>query len=243
MSYIFFKNKAIHNFPNLSNFSYTYSEKINGFEISIPDGELIYIPNFLDETYCENLFLYLTELHKKTENNNSINPHFKNINWLQPKIKIFGKEYLTPRLTAWHGDEDAYYSYSGLENIPNPWNSKLLEVKEKIEEISFSNFNSVLLNWYRNGNDSMGLHSDNEKELGRFPIIASLSIGEERDLIFKHNKLTHCKIKFKISNGSLLIMKGLIQEFWKHAIPKQVKIQNPRINLTFRKIEKNVKFR
>lgn len=238
MNYFIFEEEKIYNFPKFSDFSYSYNYNLKGFEINIPDGILIYIPNFLSDKESSKFFSFLTEneINKNIQN-------YKNIHWLQPKVKIFGKEYLTPRLTAWYGDEEAYYSYSGLKNIPNPLNSELLKVKEKIESISSCTFNSVLLNWYRNGNDSMGIHADNEKELGENPTIASLSIGAERTIIFKHNKNKNYNFKFKIKDGSLLIMKGCLQDFWKHTIPKEQKILTPRINLTFRLIKKSEKIR
>jgi alkylated DNA repair dioxygenase AlkB len=237
MNYFIFEEEKIYNFPRFSDFSYSYNHNLKGFEINIPDGILIYIPNFLSKIASANLFCFLTEFTEDSETLNQSKSKFKHINWLQPKVKIFGKEYLTPRLTAWYGDEEAYYSYSGLKNIPNPWNSELLKVKEKIESISSCKFNSVLLNWYRNGNDSMGIHADNEKELGENPTIASLSIGADRTMVFKHNENKNYNFKFNITDGSLLIMKGRLQDFWKHAIPKQLTIRNPRLNLTFRDIK------
>lgn len=237
MNSFIFEEKEIFNFTKFSGFTYFYNEGLNGFEIKIPDGILIYIPNFLSDKECFNFFSFLTE----NETNNNIQ-HFKNILWTQPKIKFFGKEYLTPRLTAWYGDEDASYIYSGIINIPDTWIPELLKIKKKIEKVSFSKFNSVLLNWYRNGNDSMGIHADNEKELGKNPTIASLSLGAERTIIFKHNKNKNYNFKFKIKDGSLLIMKGCLQDFWKHAIPKEQKILKPRINLTYRLIKKSENF-
>jgi len=157
------------------------------------------------------------------------------INWIAGVIKMFGKEHKIPRLQAWYADKDINYSYSGKILIRNNWNPILKEIKDHIELITLGKFNSVLANLYRDGNDSMGMHADDEKELGQKPIIVSLSLGEKRDLFFKHK---YKDISFSIpqESGSLVVMKGTTQEFWKHGIKKTKKIKKQRINLTFRNI-------
>lgn len=157
------------------------------------------------------------------------------VTWKHEAIKIFGKEVMQPRLTAWYGDAGVEYTYSGLKNSPIPWTSTLLDIKKQVESVVGHSFNSVLLNLYRDGNDSMGYHSDDEPELGAKPRIASLSFGAARRFNIKHKK-TGELIKLDLEDNSLLIMKGEFQREWKHAIPKTKKEVGPRINLTFRKI-------
>ena len=160
------------------------------------------------------------------------------LNWETGFIKIFGKTHQIPRLQAWYADDGINYTYSGKKLHRHNWNNTLIEIKEKIESITSFKFNSVLANLYRDGNDSMGLHSDNEKELGKNPIIASLSLGESRDIYFKHkNKKSHLVIPQ--INGQLIVMYGKTQEYWKHEIKKTKKFKKPRINLTFRNIITN----
>ena len=162
----------------------------------------------------------------------------ENILWEKGYIKIFGKTHQIPRLQAWYADVGIEYSYSGKKLHRHNWNKTLLEIKERIEDITSYKFNSVLANLYRDGNDSMGLHSDNEKELGDKPVIASLSLGEARDIHFKHKKIKK-SLDIPQSNGQLLVMHGKTQEYWKHEIKKTKKIKKPRINLTFRNIITN----
>jgi len=166
-------------------------------------------------------------------------------NWQQQTIKIFGKSVLSPRLTAWYGDKDAMYCYSGTRNVPQPWFDELLEILDQVEAFTQESFNSVLLNLYRNGNDSMGSHSDNEAELGIEPTIASVSLGATRRFIL-HSKLDnfHSSIKLNLHHGSLLLMSGAFQSNWKHSVPKTKREISPRINLTFRRVEtRSVSFR
>jgi alkylated DNA repair dioxygenase AlkB len=151
-------------------------------------------------------------------------------------MKMYGKEILLPRLTAWYGDENARYKYSGIVNIPLPWTEELLLIKHKVEEISQTKFNSVLLNYYRNGNDSMGWHSDDEKELSTNPTISSVSFGATRNFQFKHKSVKKSNQNFLLNNGSLLIMKGETQHNWLHQVPKTKTIIGERINLTFRAV-------
>ena len=159
------------------------------------------------------------------------------IPWKQEHIKLFGKTHPTPRLTAWHGDTHCVYKYSGVVNQPFPWTPSLLTIKTRIESLSNgATFNCVLLNFYRDGSDKMGWHSDDEKELGPNPSIASVSFGATRRFDFKHKTEAHNKFSIQLESGSLLLMQGDMQHHWLHQIPAQKRIQEPRINLTFRYI-------
>ena len=150
---------------------------------------------------------------------------------------MFGKRHQQHRLTAWFAEGNKTYTYSGLRCYPNPWNTVLLDIKEKIERLTFASYNSVLLNLYRNGNDSMGWHSDDEPELGKNPSIASVSLGATRTFQLKHRlRKEEPNISLALNHGSLLFMTGSTQHFWKHQIPKTRKHVEPRINLTFRNI-------
>ena len=153
--------------------------------------------------------------------------------WRAETITVFGKRHLQPRLTAWHGDRP--YTYSGLTLDPLPWTPLLLDIKAAVEAACGAHFNSVLLNYYRDGRDSMGMHSDDEGELGLTPVIASVSFGEERAFILRHRRRreTH---KLALASGSLLVMRGSTQQHWLHGINKSARALGPRINLTFRNI-------
>lgn len=155
--------------------------------------------------------------------------------WRQEEITVYGKAYLQPRLSAWYGD--LAYNYSGIRLEPLPWTSPLLGIKRQVETLVKHNFNSVLLNFYRDQNDSMGMHSDDERELGPEPAIASLSLGEERTFLLKHKSRKDLKtVKLALSAGSLLLMQGQTQQYWRHGINKERQVCAPRINLTFRTI-------
>ncbi len=171
------------------------------------------------------------------------------LQWQQGEIKIFGKNILEPRLTAWYGDVGKDYTYSGVKREPLEWHPLLKQIKSDIENASLLlksrkpsemilnlEFNSVLCNYYRNGNDSMGYHADNEKELGTNPIIASVNFGETRRFLLKHRTEKNLKYEIFLSSGSVLIMAGEMQHYWLHAIPKSTQNLLPRINLTFRNI-------
>lgn len=189
------------------------------YEILIPDGKLIYFPRFLDIDVADQYYQFF----------------LSHIMWRTDKIKIFGKEHLIPRKQAWYGDSDAIYSYSNIDLKPLPWTKEILQLKNQISAVSEVEFNSVLFNLYRDGRDSNGWHSDDEKELGPSPVIASLSLGQERNFQLKH-KTDQKKESLILKHGSLLIMAGETQKFWKHQIPKSRKPMKPRINLTFRRI-------
>ena len=157
--------------------------------------------------------------------------------WQQREMNIYGKKVLQPRLTAWYGDPSRTYMYSGIRNIPLPWTDLLRELKRRIEDCTDITFNSVLLNYYRDNSDSMGFHSDDERELGREPAIASLSLGDTINFIFKHKLRKDLPtVSVPLNNGSVLLMKGATQRFWKHAINRETRPCGPRINMTFRRI-------
>ena len=155
--------------------------------------------------------------------------------WQQHRITIYGKTIDCPRLSAWHGDSNARYAYSGQELTPAPWTPRLSALKTAVEAAADTAMNSVLANWYRNGIDSMGWHSDDEPELGENPTILSLSFGEPRVFQLRH-KATGQREKILLPHGSLLLMAGETQRHWQHAINKSKRAMRSRINLTFRKI-------
>lgn len=155
--------------------------------------------------------------------------------WRQENIVVWNKVYLQPRLIASYGDRDTDYTYSGLTLFTLPWTDLLLEIKRRVENVAEASFNNVLLNYYRDNRDSMGFHSDDEPELG--PVIASLSLGEERTFVLKHKLNKSAKpVRLKLASGSLLLMKGETQRNWKHGIAKLTRPCGPRVNLTFRRI-------
>jgi len=157
--------------------------------------------------------------------------------WRDEPITMFGKTFLQPRRIAWYGDEHAVYTYSGKMHSPLPWVAPLRAIMRVAEDLAATSFNSVLCNLYRNGNDSMGYHSDDEPELGRNPVIASFSIGAERVLHFRHkHDKTVATVKVPMPSMSMLVMRGDTQHAWKHALPKTSRCDQARINLTFRRI-------
>ena len=193
----------------------------NKKKIKIKDGELYY-----DRFFFNNI-----------EANKYFNLLKKEIEWRQDNIKIFGKIYPQPRLTALYANNNKSYSYSNIKMHPITFTPTLFDIKSKIEKRLNSQFTSCLLNLYRNGQDSNGWHADNEKELGLNPVIASLSLGAERVFHMKHRNDKKEKLKINLTNGSLLVMRGKTQHHWLHQIPKTRKKVEERINLTFRIIK------
>lgn len=187
---------------------------------NLPDAEIEYHPSLFNSEKSNELFeLLKNEIH-----------------WQQDEIIVYGKKHLQPRLTSLYGNDGKPYGYSNIIMQPNRWNPLLMFIKNEVESICNENFTTVLLNYYRDGKDSNGWHADNEKELGRNPIIASVSFGAERVFQLKHN-ITNQRQNINLENGSLLVMKGSTQHFWKHQIPKISKEIGARINLTFRIIK------
>lgn len=187
----------------------------------LPNAELIYVPNFFNKVQADQFF---DHIHTETD-------------WQHNDITVFGKTYKEPRLTALYSETNQPYGYSNLIMYPKPFTDKLKNIKTQVEAFSEYNFNTLLINLYRNGNDSNGWHADNEKELGKNPIIASVSFGEERPFHFKHRTLKEERHKLILEHGSLLIMKGEMQHYWLHQIAKTKKQIAPRVNLTFRQLK------
>lgn len=156
------------------------------------------------------------------------------IDWRQDVATIVGRSVPLPRLTAWHGD--AGYRYSGIDNPPRAWTPLLLELRAVAERVADSTFNSVLLNLYRDGSDGMGWHADDERPLGRDPVIASLSFGATRRFRLKHRTEPGLALSLELPPGSCLVMAGVLQHHWRHALPKTTRPVGPRVNLTFRLI-------
>ncbi|WP_438961953.1 alpha-ketoglutarate-dependent dioxygenase AlkB family protein [Nonlabens sp.] len=186
----------------------------------IPDGEVWYDGGFYAFAKAHKL---QTQLLQETP-------------WRQNKITVFGKEYDEPRLTQLYGDTGISYGYSGITYNALPWTATLKSIKEDVEKAAGTTFNICLVNRYRDGQDSNGWHADNEKELGQNPIIASITLGQERFFHLKHNENKEWRFKFLLEHGSLLVMAGATQHTYKHQIPKTKRTISERINLTFRKI-------
>ncbi len=160
--------------------------------------------------------------------------------WRQEPIRLFGKQVMQPRLTAWYGDPAATYRYSGLQLEPLPWLPVLQNLREQVEAAAGTRFNSVLLNLYRSGQDSMGYHADNEPELGPAPVIASLTLGATRTFRFKSRPAVAAPaLSLPLTSGSLLLMRGPTQQNWLHALPKTARPVGPRLNLTFRWVDRD----
>ncbi|MEM1260986.1 MAG: alpha-ketoglutarate-dependent dioxygenase AlkB [Pseudomonadota bacterium] len=190
-------------------------------ELSLPDSEISLTPSFLAADDADKL---LAEL-------------ISDIAWEQRDIQLFGKTFKQPRLIAWHGDAGASYTYSGTRFEPRPWTKPLQRVRDAVSTSCKSPLNSVLLNLYRDGRDSMGMHADDEPELGPNPVIGSVSLGAERVLTLRHRyQKDQPSRRIPLPHGSLLVMRGPTQQYWKHGIAKQRRACAPRINLTFRHI-------
>ncbi len=184
----------------------------------LPKELLEYHPGFMDKQAGDRL----------------LQQFIKEAPWKQSTQKMWDKEYLTPRLTAWYGDIGTDYSVSGKIANPNPWTPELLMLKEKAEAVAGISFNSVLLNYYRDGNDSVAWHSDRESVLGKNPIIASVSFGQVRSFDIR-NKADHQEhYSVRLEHGSFLLMKAGLQEHWEHRIAKSNKPMKAKVNLTFR---------
>lgn len=186
--------------------------------LQLPDADIQFYPTLLNQSDSDRRLAELTQT----------------IPWRQDRIMIYGRSRLQPRLTAWYGDPGKVYTYSGLTLSPTPWTATLLELKAAVEAVSGIRFNSVLLNLYRDGNDSMGWHSDDEPELGQNPVIGSLSLGGTRRFKLRHRSQKSWKYQLELTSGSFLLMQGTTQHYWQHQIPKTKRPVNPRINLTFR---------
>lgn len=185
--------------------------------IPVPDGELS----------------FLAQLELRLPNDEILALLVAETAWRSEVITLWGKQYPQPRLTAWHGEKT--YTYSGLRLEPLPFTPLQQEILAAVQTASGRRFNSVLMNYYRDGRDSMGMHSDDEPELGREPAIASVSFGAERTFILQH-KRSRQRLKVALTDGSMLLMAGSLQHNWTHGINKITRAVGPRVNLTFRLI-------
>jgi len=189
--------------------------------IDLPNSEIMYMESFFVPTDCQYFFKMLRE----------------ELKWKEMDIRLYGKVHKQPRLSSWHGDPGSSYTYSKMTLEPLPWTETLLEIRKKVQLEAGVRFNSVLANLYRNGQDSMGFHSDDEPELGKEPVIVSVSLGATRTFRLRHKKDESIpKYDLELKNGDVLIMKGESQQYWKHEIPKTQQKVGERINLTFRTI-------
>lgn len=181
-------------------------------------SEIQYIPNLFIKEQADRYFQQLKQ----------------GIEWQQEIVTVYGKTHKTPRLTAWYGDEDIEYTYSGLSVVTKAWTQTLNEIKNSVKAVANRGFNSVLLNLYRDGKDGVGWHSDDEPELGVAPVIASLSLGEIRRFDLRCKADHSQRYQLELDSGSLLIMRGNTQQLWQHQIAKRSVKLEARINLTFR---------
>ncbi len=187
----------------------------------MPDAEVIYQPGFLDADLA---YSYLNKLIEICD-------------WREENVILFGKTFKSPRLISYYGEQGSDLHYSGISLAPKPWNEPLQAIRQAVENYTGLRFNGVLVNYYRNNLDSMSLHSDDERELGPKPVIPSVSLGAERIFKFRHKFRKDLKpLSLNLGNGSLLLMQGQTQSFWKHELPKSKIPCGPRINLTFRKV-------
>ena len=197
-----------------------FAENNENFPLPLKDSEVYFYPCFLQRKEAD---IYFEQIRKNSP-------------WQQDSIKIFGKVHRQPRLTALFANNAKSYSYSGLTMSSHPFQDELEKIKNRIKQNLNLDFTTCLANYYRTGKDSMGWHADDEKELGRDPVIASVSLGEQRMFHLKHKKDSNLRFKINLSHGSLLLMMGTTQHHWLHSIPKTSRPIGPRINLTFRKI-------
>lgn len=184
------------------------------------DAKLVYYPDFIKPEAANTLYQNL----------------YQSISWQQKDIKIFGKKIPQPRLTAFFAEKGVSYTYSGLQWQPESFPLEIRRLMKKIKAVSEVKFNTCLANLYRDGQDSMGWHADDEKVLGKNPVVASISLGEERRFQWKHKAQKTLKDQLILGHGSLLLMQGSMQHHWKHQLPKTNKQVEPRINLTFRNV-------
>jgi alkylated DNA repair dioxygenase AlkB len=189
--------------------------------LQLPDADIAFYPSLFNEEDSDRLLAKLTQT----------------IGWRQDWITVYGRSLPQPRLTAWVGDPGKAYTYSGITMQPSGWTDILLDLKAAVDAIAGVTFNSVLLNLYRDGNDSMGWHSDDEPELGQNPVIGSLSLGGTRQFMLRHKHQKALKAKLPLTSGSFLLMQGTTQHYWQHQVPKTKRAIAPRLNLTFRVIQ------
>jgi alkylated DNA repair dioxygenase AlkB len=184
------------------------------------------------------LMEYHTSILDAKESIELMETFINTVPWEQKTVTMYGKPIVTPRLMAWYGDTGKDYAFSGTKYNPIPWTNELLKIKTVTEKLAGITFNSVLLNYYRDGNDSVAWHSDDEYELGIKPVIASVSLGQVRRFDVRHKTDRQNKYSIELENGSLLLMKGDMQHNWEHRIAKSARPLRERVNLTFRVINK-----
>jgi alkylated DNA repair dioxygenase AlkB len=182
---------------------------------------------------------YQSQYLPKTRASRLLQQLWQEIPWQQKTITLFGRQVLQPRMTAWASDPGVNYTYSGLDLLPAAWHPELQVLRDDLSAGLGTRFNSVLANAYRTGQDSMGWHSDNEPELGREPVIASISLGQQRRFLIRRSGSGPSK-RLELEHGSLLLMQGNSQHLWQHSVPKTKKPCGLRINLTFRVIRSQV---
>lgn len=187
---------------------------------SLPDAEIRFYPHYFEKTESDLIF----------------ESFFSEIKWRSDKIKLYGKEIDLPRKTAWYGEKGKVYKYSGIQMSPEPWTPTLCKIKTEIEKVAKVEFNSVMMNLYRDGSDGISWHTDAEPELGKNPTIGSVSFGESRRFMLRHRNDKTLKSEIELTHGSFLLMGGSTQHFWQHQIPKTSRKLGARINLTFRVI-------
>lgn len=187
----------------------------------LPDGRCSYTAEFLSHTEADRLLAGLLALP----------------DWGRDAVRMFGREHAAPRLTAWYGDPGAAYRYSGVTRHPLPWPAVLSPLRTRLEHAVGVRFNSVLVNQYRDGRDSLGWHSDDERDLGDEPVIASISVGAPRRFLLRHRSRSDVEtVEYLLGHGSLLVMGGAMQKYWRHRVPKSAACKEPRVNLTFRRV-------
>lgn len=217
------RHSQLSEFYSTSQVSHALSGLSSAQSIAMANANVSLVHNYLSAAQAQTL----------------LNSLLTSLDWQQPRLKMFGREVLSPRLHAWHGDADAQYRWSGRVWQPKPWPASLATLRDELEQKLGVRFNSCLVNRYRNGEDAMGWHADDERELGKNPVIASISIGAVREFDFQHRGRgdlngTPAKHRIPLASGSLLLMFGSTQHHWKHRIRRQRAVTGERLNLTFR---------
>jgi len=188
--------------------------------IELADADLRYFPRWVDADLADG---WLSDLSAQTP-------------WSQPQIKLYGRSIAVPRLVGWYGDADAHYRYSGFTHEPLTWTPLLADIRQRVQQQVGQRLNGVLLNYYRDGQDAMGWHSDDERELGQQALVVSLNLGATRRFDFRRKGTSRIEYSIPLEHGSLLVMSGLTQHYWQHQIARTRKVRAPRLNLTFRQI-------
>jgi alkylated DNA repair dioxygenase AlkB len=188
--------------------------------VPLPEAEVAFVKHWLDDAEAASLFECLLD----------------QIPWEVHRLRLFGREIDAPRRSCWIGDPGTGYTYSRTRFEPHRWPQALMPIRSRLEQACGARFNSVLANRYRDGRDSMGWHSDDERELGPEPVIASLSLGATRRFVLRHRTRPELRHEIALPSGSLLVMRGATQSHWKHALPRTARPVGERINLTFRRI-------